>query len=280
MTAMTDILASPQFSTLPAELRTQIWRECLPEEIESAVFTYKKGCWQPRYILESDEDYDAENFYGIHVNYRHELLDSTEIKLPLFFVNREARGIAQAWIRTQGIRIRFRQGATQPVFVRHFIPLQDTLYVPPERYDEFCCEPYDRVFEPDLVGQTLSHGGREVPNVAIPEHLFWLIGTPFEEVFLQWYCPAVLLVVMNAHADTGPYDKCGKLLEWRLKNTRTRSLIWSLEHRRFTWGEGESVCDQDMYDRIEEMANRDLVGWLVSDSYPSFEIRPVLVVRI
>lgn len=278
MTTTIDVLSSSRLLSLPAELRNQIWRECLPEEPEPAFFLYKKGCWQPRYISESDEDYDAENFYGIHMKYRHEFLDPVEVSLPLFFVNREARGVVHTWMNMQSIKIRFRQGSTQPIFVRHFVPSRDALYVPPERYDEFCCEPLERGFEPDLIGQTHSYGGREVPNLAIPEHLFWMIGTAWEEVILDWVYPAVLLVVMNANEDPHSYDNCGKLLKWRLESTRARSLVWDLENRRFKWGEGESVCDQDMYDRIEETANRDMAGRLDADWFRSFEIRPVIVV--
>lgn len=268
-----------EFSTLPPELRSQVWRDALPESFNPTFFIYKKGCWQPRYILESDEDYDAENFYGIHMIYRHDFLDRVEADMPMFFVNREARGIVRGWLSQQGIEVCFRKGAAQPAFLRHFNPLRDAVYVPVEKYNEFCNEPLLRPFEPDLEGRTYSYGGREVPNLAIPAELFWDFVATSDDIILEYYVPAILLVVVNAQAELDSVDKDGRWRQWEFGSTRERALVWDLENRKFNWDNGEPVCDRDMYDRIEEVANKDVIEKLIRDRNSLFEIRPVMAVR-
>lgn len=269
----------PKFSTLPPELRSQIWRDALPENFNPTLFFYKKGCWQPRYILESDEDYDAENFYGIEMKYRHEFLDRVEVDIPLFFVNREARGIVRGWMSRKGIEMCFRQGAAQSVFLRHFDPLRDALYVPVDKYDEFCNEPLLRAFEPDLEGITHSYGGREVPNIALPAELFWDFVATSDDIILEYYVSAKLIVVINAQADLDSDEKEGRWQQWEFGSVRERALVWNLDHRKFSWDEGEHICDQDIYNRIEEVANKDVAEKLVRDRNSLFEIRAVMAVR-
>lgn len=92
------------FPSLPAELRIQIWRDALPDKIRQALYSYKKGCWQPQRLTETDANYNPHNDeLNLVFNFRHDLLDDAQLVLPYFFVNHEAHGVTLAWIHSQGI---------------------------------------------------------------------------------------------------------------------------------------------------------------------------------
>lgn len=73
-----------------------------------------------------------------------------QFEVPLLFVNREARGIALAWVREQGIEIRPREHRQYPIFVRPFDPMRDVLYVALDKWDDLLREPNDWKFQLDL----------------------------------------------------------------------------------------------------------------------------------
>lgn len=99
----------PLFSSLPPELRNQIWCVAMPDKVGPAFYFYRKGCWCPRSLSKSDEEYGPEYDENIlFFEFRYDLLDDAQFEVPLVFVNREARGIALAWVREQGIELRSR----------------------------------------------------------------------------------------------------------------------------------------------------------------------------
>ena len=170
--APTNSSTFPLFSSLPLELRDQIWRDALPDKIGPALYFYRKGCWCPRHLLQSDEEYDSTNDeLNLNFEFRHDLLDVVQFEVPLFFVNREARNIALAWMSEHGIEIRAREDRRSPVFVCPFDPIRDVLYITLDKWDEFLREPDDRCFEPDLFEKLISVNSADVRRIAVPEAL-------------------------------------------------------------------------------------------------------------
>src|ERR1700755_3451136 len=97
----------PLFSSLPPELRNQIWLDSLSGKVEPALFVFQKGYWHVRTITEFDEEYcNTPGAANQSFEWRYGSLDDIQIELPLAFVNREARGIALDWIIKHGIKIR------------------------------------------------------------------------------------------------------------------------------------------------------------------------------
>lgn len=118
----------PLFSSLPPELRNQIWRDAVPDKVGPALYFYRNGYWCPRRLSKSDKGYDPEkDENNLNFEYRHDLLDDAQFEVPLVFVNLEARGIALAWVREQGIEIRFCENRQHPIFVRPCDPMRDAL---------------------------------------------------------------------------------------------------------------------------------------------------------
>ena len=160
------------FSSLAFELRNQIWRDALPETVGPALYFYKKGCWCHRLLLPSDEKYDHDHDHSPNIcsEFRHDLLDAVQVKIPLFFVSHEARNVALAWVREHNIQI--HDDRQFPIFTCPFVPLRDVLYIALERWDEFLCEPDDRHMSPDSIGQYFYFKSADVTGIAVPEALF------------------------------------------------------------------------------------------------------------
>lgn len=168
-------LEQPTFSLFPSlapELRDRIWRDAMPGKVGPALYFYRKGCWSPRHLLQSDEEYNPENDeLNLNFEFRHDLLDVVQFKVPLFFVNHEARNIALAWVRAHGIEIRAREDRQFPVFVCPFDPTRDVLYIALDKWDEFLREPDDRCFQQDLLGQLVIVKSANITRIAVPEAL-------------------------------------------------------------------------------------------------------------
>jgi len=170
--AATNSSTFPLFSSLALELRDQIWRDALPDKVGPALYFYRKGCWCPRYLSQSDEEYDPmDHELNLNFEFRHDLLDVVQFEVPLFFVNREARNIALAWVREHGIEMSAREDRQSPVFVCPFNPIRDVLYIALDKWDEFLREPDDRCFQPDILGQIITVKSADVTRIAVPEAL-------------------------------------------------------------------------------------------------------------
>lgn len=203
------------FPSLPAELRIQIWRDGLPDKVGQALYFYKKGCWQPRYLTEADAKYNHHNDeLNLVFKFHHELLDDAQLVLPSFFVNREARGIALSWIHSQGIKIWFHKESQCLTFTRSFNPKYDTLYVPLEKWDGFFLEPFDRIEEPDLFNRAFEIPAPQITRIAVSQALLRCKIGPLAYLF-EWYDHLdTLFIVIDTPPDLQPEDKdTGVLLD-------------------------------------------------------------------
>ncbi|KAI1446325.1 hypothetical protein F5Y02DRAFT_383784 [Annulohypoxylon stygium] len=280
---MTEIATEPNssnsptfslFSSLPPELRDQIWHDALPGDFGPALFIYRKGYWRPRRLTESDEGYDASNDeHNLNFEFRYDLLDDAQFELSLAFVNHEARRVALAWVREQGIKTRARKDRPYPLFQRPFDPARDALYVPFEKWDEFRCEPDDRLWEPDLYGQLVSIE-TEPTRIAIPEALFRKEDALISEMFRYFYHVEVLLVVVGEQPTQLPADETHR---WEFESISRGSLFWDSENG---WALDErDFADEHDSHKVSSAMIQELNDMLPQNDITKFEIRHVIAVK-
>jgi hypothetical protein len=297
------------FTSLAPELRDQIWRAALPDEVGPVLYFYKKGGWCPRRLLPSDEGYDPENDDESNVNFefRHDVLDAVQVEIPLFFVNREARNIALAWIREHNIEIRVyarkHEQLQSPVFVIPFDPIHNALYIALDKWDEFICEPDDRCYQPDMVEKLIHIQAAGITRIAMPEALFrgegevaaalaelivitiplsflYLCFSDLRELQDRWFgLVEVLFILVDTPLDLQPANNGMKIQpRWKLENIEGGTFFWNHDRGRFDFNESEYIIDEALYKLIEEI-NEWLGKELVKNSIRSFEVRPVFAVR-
>jgi hypothetical protein len=296
------------FTSLAPELRDQIWRAALPDEVRPVLYFYKKGGWCPRRLLPSDERYNPEtNELNVNFEFRHDLLDAVQLEIPLFFVNREARNIALAWIREHNIDIRvyaYKYGQLpSPVFVSPFDPIYDALYIALDKWDEFLCEPDDRCFQPDMVEQFIHVQPADITRIAMPEALFrgegevavalaelMVITIPFSFLYLYFSDLRklqdrffgqlqVLFIMVDTPLDLQATNNGMKIQpRWELENIEGGAFFWNHDRGRFDFNENGYAIDEALYKLMEEI-NKSLGEELVKNSIRSFEVRPVFAVR-
>ncbi|RHZ53849.1 hypothetical protein CDV55_100260 [Aspergillus turcosus] len=271
----------PPFSNLPPELRIQIWQASLPEKDSPALIFFKKGCWRLRRLSESEQGYDPTDPHHPHFYFDPELLDHVEVNVPLFFVNREARAIALAWCHSQGISIRFSGNQQSPIFARPFNSEQDVLYVPLDQWDGFLCEPYDRMFSPELLDQCVSTYALRLGGIAVPEAQVSGNADVLHQLFEWPYCPAVLYVIVDTPPDLRlEYAGASVQRRWEVQARAGGSLFYNWKDGRGSFEEGVSgySSHEHLYERIKE-ASEGLSEGITLHNVRSFEVRLVLVVR-
>ena len=277
--AATNSSTFPLFSSLSPELRNQIWRDALPDKVGPALYFYRKGCWCPRRLSKSDEGYDTENDENnLNFEFRHDLLDDVQFEVPLVFVDREARGIALAWVREQGIEIRPCEDRQYPVFVRPFDPMRDALYIAFNKWDDFLCEPDDRQFQPDLFEQLVDIKS-DLTRIAVPEALLRSEVATLSEMFRYFFYLKVVFIIVDAQPDLQSADKDMKVQRrWEFESTQGEAFFWNDDRDGFDFGDSEYIGDEALY-RLIEKASKGLGEGLVKNHIRSFEIRPLFVVR-
>ncbi|KAL9122111.1 MAG: hypothetical protein Q9187_001333 [Circinaria calcarea] len=266
----------PLFSSLPPELRDQIWRDALPNEIGPALYFYRKGCWCPRNLTSSDEEYDPkDDEVDLYFDFRHDLLDAVQFEVSLWFVNREARRIALAWVREHGIEIRAREDRRSPVFVCPFNPVRDVLYIAVDECNEFLYEPDDRCFQPDMVEKYIHSGAVNITRIVMPEALFQgegEVAAALAELMDRYFSLLQgLYILVDTPLDLQPVKDGMKMQpRWELKNMEGGAFFWNHDHGRFDFHGSEHLIDKALYKLMEEI-NKRLGEELVKNSIRSFE---------
>ena len=245
-TAAATSASFPHFPSLPSELRNQIWNNALPDKDEPALYFYEMGCWRPgRRVIDGDD--------ALFLEFRHETLAHVTVAVPLASVNHEARSIALGWLREQGIERRFWEATKHHVFARQFDPNHDALYVSPAEWTEFCCEPWDRPFEPDLIEQSYSTWA-DVTRLALPESKVRSEAAELAETIGFFFpCLAILFIVID-----GPPDRQLDVVDvnvqrrWELNSMQGREsevhrTPWSDDHDH-----GTCYGDAALEERMEE----------------------------
>jgi hypothetical protein len=221
----------------------------------------------------------------------------------LFFVSLEARGIALAWVCGQGIEICFHEDGKCIVFVRQFEPMRDILYIALGRWYEIYSEPYDRLFEPDLLGKNVS-SGPDLTRIAVPESLVWDRADELPEMFGWFSGIAVLFIIVDSQLGVqfpgGEVDQRHEEAEstqkrafrwiqqlqgedvvkrpWEVKSKGERAFFWNHEHGRFDSGDSDCIGSEALYRHIEA-ATKGLGEKIIETHLRHLEIRPVYAVK-
>lgn len=233
-----------------------------------------------RPLSESDEGYDPKHDENsLTFEFQHDLLDDIRFEIPLVYVNREARDLALAWIREQGIEIRACGNGPYPVFVRPFDLMRDALYVALDEWDDFLLEPDDRFFQPDLFDQ-LVNTKSNLTRIAVPIALLRSDVTSIPEVFRHLLNLKVLLIIVDPQLDLQSADDNDVKVQhrWDFESIEGGAFFWNDDRGRFESGNSEHIGDETLFRLIEE-ASRGLGDELATDHIRSFEIRPVVAVR-
>ncbi|KAH6607296.1 hypothetical protein Trco_003609 [Trichoderma cornu-damae] len=284
-----------RFPSFPPELRLQIWRECLPDLDGITLHKYKKGCWGPEPLEKagSDEPQPAAGEAIVKFDFRHDMLDDVRFDVALLFVNREARGVALDWAREQGVELRFCEDRRRHVFVHPFHPLRDALFVHSDQWEEFCLEPYDRLAQPDLLGQVVT-GSPELTRLAVPHTTIEADCSTVSDVFHWFPRLQVLFIILDVQADLtletfllgGDRERAKARLQrqqWKVGAARGRAMVWNGDSHSFEWRDGVGIGNTALYGQMEQVAaemSRLLTARGESGSSSGFEIQPVFAVRV
>lgn len=270
-----DTPSFSHFQRLPPELRLLVWHYFLPDKDGVALSPYRRWCWQPRRLSKSDVRYSADDEDNLELVFRHDLIN-VEVKVPLYFVNREARSVALSWTRKQGIKLQFCEDRQCPIFVRPFDPLYDVLYIAHDKIHDFCLEPWDRLEQPDSIGKT-AWFSLYLANMAIPEGMVREKGSELSEAFSLVTCPQTLYIIADGPADLKA-DDMKVQHRWELDKIQGRPFTWNLEQGSFVLEDGESIGNEDLYSRLKENS-KDLETWLSENEVQTFEMRLVFAIK-
>ncbi|KAG6131502.1 hypothetical protein E4U12_003637 [Claviceps purpurea] len=256
------------FSSLAPELRHNIWRLALPENIGPALHFYQgEGYWRLRYLEEHESTY-RPGYRDEEIEFRTELIDpEVELCLPQFFVNHEAHDIAAAWLRQQ----------------------RDTLYIPQDKWDQFNFEPNERLLQRDedsVPGVDVVH---KAITFALPEAVFWDLNELrcLPGVKNMWFDdPGRLIVIMGVQperiASTAEHDIWSW---WEMEGTQMGALVWDMVRREFVFEQGAETLDEEhvaLFARMEEAARVGLRESMIKNACQTcetLEIRLAYAVR-
>ncbi|KAK6859649.1 hypothetical protein PG995_003285 [Apiospora arundinis] len=244
------------FPSLAPELRNHIWKQTLPEDIGPALYFYRKrGCWGPRRITEALHGYQhADEDHNLALDFRLDLLGhDQQFDLPIFFVSREARGIARTWLETHltascnSTSASCLKEAERSSFHEDSAPKLTRSYVPDGKWEDFCLEAMDRLSEPDLMGKSVDlHSA--LRSVAVSETLFQRADViSYLPEAQRWYEGLqVLYVVIGPQPDgePGPW-------RWSLDGLDGGAILWDREQEQFelqgvSEGYDKNLCHTNM----------------------------------
>ncbi|KAI0837990.1 hypothetical protein F5Y06DRAFT_58743 [Hypoxylon sp. FL0890] len=263
------------FPNLVPELRDLIWRATLPNYIRPTLFFYRRGCWRPRRLTESDKGYlPDDDIDNMELRFRHDLLDNdAQFNVPIFYVNREARSIALAWVREQGIQIRSRADG-QLHFVRPFDVQRDVLYVPDDRWKDFCEEASDKLAGPELMDRAATLEA-EIERLAVSENLFSQDRFIWLPEATSWYdhIREVLVVVGEQP------DQAQGSWGWELGGMQRVAYVWDGEDEDYVQEEDESFGEEIELQTAVVLDTAELRDELISLGIRGPEIRAVSAVK-
>ena len=261
----------PKFSSLAAELRIQIWQQALFDfEDGPALFDYHH-IWLRMYFLQpSDTDWDPEGGYAnesLAITTSPRAL--TRVPIPIAYVNREARSIAQKWWVVHRRRPGDVPSCTgrydgengplppPPLFARTFDRTRDTIFVNEGHWRSFYRAPADVYMQgmPDRMPV-----GRCFPRVAVPRALFKTKDNPGEDNlgvqgFLRYHCDLQEFMIVvgeppkfdNEEPDAAQ-NKDGAFVQ---HVPRSYVLIDS-GHAKFVWDAERRAFNVERFQRVDK----------------------------
>ena len=183
------------FSSLPLELRRQIWHHALPAETGPFLYPYHKSLWHRSAVSVPGMQYPRAS--GFTMGFRPDLVEAIRHEVSLVRVNREASAIALAWMKNHSMRLHIRGSSTAAV--RPLDATYDVVYISdPEALWHFARDALNasQWLNPDGLVDSVTPS--QVPIVALsPLVLRNINHTAFE--LLRGYHPLAktFLVVVN-----------------------------------------------------------------------------------
>ncbi|KAG5958832.1 hypothetical protein E4U57_001064 [Claviceps arundinis] len=284
----------PLFSSLVPELRQNIWRLALPDNIGRPLHFYQEhGYWRERELEEYESAY-RPGYKDKEIEFRTELIDpEVQLSLPQFFVNHEAHDITAAWLRQQGGGFVLYPGQTNEMdrFIRPFNAERDTLYIPQDKWSQFLSEPGDNDMgnvpreQSEVTDVTVVNP--KLIRFALPEAVFW--DPEMLELLPQlpghrqvWYDdPAKFFVIMGVQPEQiSPTEQDS--WSWEMKGTEMGALVWDKTKQEFVFEQGAETLDEEhvaLFARIEEAARVNLREGMIEFVCHTLEIRLAYAVR-
>ena len=269
----------PLFSSLPPELRAQIWRVSLPSAVGPVMHLWRKGYWRPRWLKEGEEGFDPDREeFNLCFEYRLDQLDDLRFEVPLLSVNREARDVGFAWVREHGAELRASRYRSYPYLVRPFDIDRDALYVPLDKWRSFLIEPIDRQFEPDLVERSIDLRC-DLHRLAIPEALFRdNEAAPLLSELSDYFMNIQSLLVIPDPQPVVPLTDIERPTPgprlWEFKPTSDGRLLWNRDSESFEFNH-ESPASESLHKLTADTIHWLCDGLMKNPPSPSvsFEIR-------
>jgi hypothetical protein len=269
MTEAATNFSFPQFASLPPELRLLIWREAMSDDDDPALFPYRSDAWQLYSWLDA-----------VEAELRPELLGQVRVKIPIAYVNHEARETAIAWAPNIGMEVNFHMEKSCYTFLRPFDPALDTIYIPYSLVEDFNRRswggftPVDDVDDVSVVPSEL--------HFAVPEGLFQAESTRLLSETIWCLVSSPLLFVV---ADPQPEFEDDMSLDmqsrWEIDGANgAMGFILNKRTEKMVVKPGNRLHDKT-FQRVYDMIGivDDAIKGLLDTRVCDFEIRPGHVVR-
>lgn len=204
-----------------------------------------------------------EQFSSVDLNrkfeFRHDLLDKSQFKTPLLFVNHEARNIVFTWARNCGMIIYNESIVSSTVLAVPFNPVRDILYVPVRQWEEFFIEPYCRSDEEDMIN--LSHGTiNETKRLAVRWKLLEIDINALIALY-EYFDIEVLYIIDEVSGRALWQTREGDLQSrWECRETKP-AFIWDDEKKTF-----EMIKEGEVIKHNFEDGDSD-DGWLTENDF-------------
>ncbi|CAH0002553.1 unnamed protein product [Clonostachys byssicola] len=237
------------FPNLPPEIRSQIWEYALPI-LEPGVHFFRAGCWTPRYLSPTDEEYERDdpndNRYAMFNNSR---INKTWLAVPIVDVNREARQAALRWAQGHHLQLCFLQERQALVFLRPYSLEKDTLYVTPGRWERFVQE----LMAPDDM-RFMNSGywlTSYIDRVVMPESFFEEAIPNLHQMFQTHDLEALETALEPASDGFDP--------SYQYEPSGGSTASWNSELRRFDFEEGNEEMNRPGWRQLLNQAAKALI---------------------
>ena len=128
--------------------------------------------------------------------------------MPLYSVNREAHHVAVKYLQEHKLLAFRRTAGPESVFLRHFNPQTDTMFLPATDVHAFGREPGEYIHAPDMMGRTVSFPYVALPRLAVTPaglealqewslHTFLTAGGMIETIYVVEMTPDSALTLQD-----------------------------------------------------------------------------------
>lgn len=156
------------FSSLPTELRAQIWIDAISTLDDPAVFIYHPdSCTMTRKVY-----WDELPEHLLQFDYYYELSSPTLLLDGLLAASKESRTHALQWLERQDTMERWKCRDSGHRVLRSFDPGLDTLYIPLSSLTGFGTQLVDLLFQPENYEQRIGPQRTHLRRIAIPRRAF------------------------------------------------------------------------------------------------------------